>query len=217
MSPLVLVVGASRGIGLELVSQYAAEGWIVHATTRSLHNPGALGEIPEDVTIHQMDVRSADDLEALKASLGETPVDVLIHNAGVNRGVSRADMMAINAEPPIRIAEALLENVVSSTQRRIALITSQMGSRGRTNGGLDDYGESKAALNDAFRQRAPTWGERGACAVVIHPGWVRTDMGGSSAALSVEESASGIRQLMADLTPEMHGRFWTWDGREHDW
>lgn len=167
--------------------------------------------------MHQMDVRAAGDLEALRASLGDAPVDVLIHNAGVNRGVSRSDMMAINAEPPIRIAEALLENVVSSKQRKIALITSQMGSRGRAKGGLGDYGDSKAALNDEFRKRAPAWRERGARAVVIHPGWVRTDMGGSSAVISVEESASGIRKLMADLTNEMHGRFWTWDGREHDW
>jgi len=217
MTSTALIIGASRGIGLELAKQYASEGWAIHATTRSLDTPGDLGEIPGDLTVHQMDVRSAEDLQALQASLGDSPVDVLIHNAGVNRGVSRTEMMAINAEPPVHIAEALLDNVASSAQRNIGLISSQMGSRGRTKGSLGDYGDSKAALNDEFRRRAPAWRERGIRAVVIHPGWVRTDMGGSSATISVEESASGIRQLMAGLTPEMHGRFWTWDGREHDW
>jgi NAD(P)-dependent dehydrogenase (short-subunit alcohol dehydrogenase family) len=125
--------------------------------------------------------------------------------------------MAVNAEAPIRVAEALLDNVVASNQRKIALITSQLGARRGRTGSLGDYGDSKAALNDAFRLRAPGWAERGIRAIVIHPGWVSTDMGGSSAPVSVSESAAGIRRLMGGLTTEMHGGFWTWDGREHEW
>ena len=77
--------------------------------------------------------------------------------------------------------------------------------------------ELKAALNDEFRRRAAEWGRQGVLAVVIHPGWVRTDMGGASADLSVAESTSGVRALLAELTIDQHGRFWTWDGREHPW
>lgn len=212
-----LVVGASRGIGLELARQYAEAGWIVHATTRSLERPGDLGEIAGNVTLHQLEVRSADDLGRLQQDLGASSVDVLIHSAGVYRNTPREVIMAVNAEAPIRITEALLPNVAASDQRKIGILTSQLGSRrGRTES-LGDYGESKAALNDSFRQRAQAWEDGGVNAIVIHPGWVSTDMGGAGAPVSVFDSASGIRSLMAGLTPEMHGRFWTWDGREHPW
>ena len=96
-------------------------------------------------------------------------------------------------------------------------MTSQMGSRGRRKGSLGDYGDSKAALNDEFRARAPAWLAAGVVAVVIHPGWVQTDMGGPGAAITVQESASGIIQVMDGLTPNDHGKFLTWDGREHPW
>ncbi|MDH5372454.1 MAG: hypothetical protein OEX97_05885, partial [Acidimicrobiia bacterium] len=82
---------------------------------------------------------------------------------------------------------------------------------------LGDYGDSKAALNDEFRKRADDWAKLGILAVVVHPGWVRTDMGGPSAPLSIEESADGIASLIERMGTEHHGRFWTWDGREHDW
>ncbi len=217
MSSTCLIIGASRGIGLELVTQYAADGWAVHATTRSVHQPGPLGEVAGAVTLHQMDVRSDADLAALQLALDRTPVDLLIHSAGVYRNTPREVIMAVNAEAPIRVAEALLDNVAASSQRKIALITSQLGARRGRTGSLGDYGDSKAALNDAFRLRAPGWAKRGIRAIVIHPGWVSTDMGGSSAPVSVSESAAGIRRLMGGLTTRMHGGFWTWDGREHEW
>jgi len=72
-------------------------------------------------------------------------------------------------------------------------------------------------LNDKFRALAPDWARTGIVGIVMHPGWVRTDMGGPGASLSPQESAAGIRNVIAGLRPEHHGRFWTWDGREHDW
>lgn len=212
-----LIIGASRGIGLELVAQYADAGWRVHGTTRSVDRPGPLASIAGDVTLHQLEVRSDEDLQRLRESLTDTPIDVLIHSAGVYRNTPRDEIMAVNAVAPIRIAEALLDNVAASKLRRLALITSQLGARRGRSGTLGDYGDSKAALNDAFRARAPDWETRGIRAIVIHPGWVSTDMGGSSAPVSVQESASGIRRVMDSLTDEMHGRFWTWDGHEHAW
>ncbi len=217
MTNTALIVGASRGIGLELVTQYADAGWHVHGTTRSIDRPGQLASIAGDVTLHQLEVRSEEDLNRLRESLSDIPIDVLIHSAGVYRKTPRDEIMAVNAVAPIRITEALLGNVAASELRRLALITSQLGARRGRTGSLGDYGDSKAALNDAFRARAPDWAAQGIRAIVIHPGWVSTDMGGASAPVSVQDSASGIRRVMDSLTAEMHGRFWTWDGREHDW
>ncbi len=212
-----LIVGASRGIGLELARQYSEAGWIVHATTRSPEQLGALGEISGNITLHQLEVTSADDLHRLQQELDTSPIDVLIHGAGVYQNTPRDVIMAVNAKAPIRVVEALKANVATSDQRKIGILTSQLGARRGRTGSLGDYGDSKAALNDSFRQQAQAWEDEGVHAIVIHPGWVSTDMGGAGAPVSVFDSASGIRRLMAGLTPEMHGRFWTWDGREHPW
>ncbi len=213
----VLVVGASRGIGLELSAQYLAAGWSVRATTRTPQRPGALGQIGLGLVIHGLDVRSGADLTGLRTALDGVALDVLIHNAGVYHGVSAREMHEVNAVAPIRVADALIDRVAASGRGRIVLMTSQMGARRGASGSLGAYGDSKAALNDAFRRRASDWGRRGVVAIVMHPGWVRTDMGGASAPLGVAESVAGIRAVVDGLSADHHGRFWTWDGREHPW
>ena len=216
--PTAAIIGASRGIGLGLARQYAAAGWRVHATTRTPEHPGALREIRGDVHIHELEVTDRAQQRALGAALAGEAVDVLIHNAGVYGTWMRAAAVnRINAEAPIQVAEALMDAVLRSEQKKIALISSQVGARRGSRRSLGTYGDSKAALNDRFRAVEQDWRAAGCLAVVIHPGWVRTDMGGSAASLSVEESARGIRQVMADLDESRHGRFWTWDGREHPW
>ena len=218
MAGTVMVIGASRGIGLELTRQYAADGWRVHATTRTPDRPGALGRFAGDVVLHELDVRRADQTAALAAAVASESIDLLIHNAGVmDRGLNVDEVMAINAEAPIRVTETLLDAVRRGREKKIVLMTSQLGARYGSNRRLGTYGESKAVLNDRFRQLAPAWGAEGLIAIVMHPGWVRTDMGGRSATLSVEESVSGVRSVIAGLTAAEHGRFWTWDGREHPW
>jgi NAD(P)-dependent dehydrogenase (short-subunit alcohol dehydrogenase family) len=211
----VLIVGASRGIGLELARQYLAEGWEVHATTRTPDQPGRLAELAGDLRIHPLDVR--DDAQLASLSRSVAALDVVIHNAGVGQETSRAEMMAVNAEAPIRTVEALLGAGAISEGGKVVLVTSQLGARRGREGSLGDYGDSKAALNDEFRRRAADWAAQGLIAIVLHPGWVRTDMGGRSAMLGVEESVAAIRKLIAGLTVTHHGRFWTWDGREHPW
>lgn len=211
----VLVVGASRGIGAELVRQYLAAGHPVHATVRDPSSPGQLaGE--DEVSLHRLDVRDAAQTKALAAELAGAGLAIVIHNAGVNR-TSRAEMMEVNAVAPIRVIESLLDAEAIADGGVVAIMTSQMGSRGGRADSLGTYGDSKAALNDEFRTRADAWAARGVIAVVVHPGWVQTDMGGASAPLTVEESVDGVRSLLAGLTSDHHGRFWTWDAREHPW
>lgn len=213
----VLVVGASRGIGAELVRQYLAEGRRVHATVRDVASPGDLAAIDGDLILHQLDVRDRARAAELAAELADTRLALAIHNAGINRGYSAADLLEVNAAAPIHLVEELLTAGAVAPGGVVAIMTSQMGARQGGTGSLGDYGESKAALNDEFRRRAPAWGEYDVIAVVVHPGWVRTDMGGDSAPLSVAESVSGMRDLFAGLSDSDHGRFWTWDGREHPW
>jgi NAD(P)-dependent dehydrogenase (short-subunit alcohol dehydrogenase family) len=167
------------------------------------------------VHLHPLDVRDPRQISALADSVSD--LDVFIHNAGVGRGTPRAEMMSINAQAPIQLTEGLLAAQAITPGGKVVLVTSQLGSRHGRKGKLGDYGDSKAALNDEFRQRAPGWASRGIVAVVLHPGWVRTDMGGPSATLSVEESAAGILDVVAGMAPADHGRFLTWDGREHPW
>ena len=216
--PTVAIVGASRGIGLGLVERYAAEGWRVHATTRTPESPGAIGEVAGDVHICGLEVTDPAQQQAFRDALGDEAIDVLIHNAGVyGDGMSAAAVHRINAEAPIETAELLMDAVMRSGQRKIALITSTMGARRGSRRSLGNYGESKAALNDRFRALEESWRGRGCLAVVIHPGWVRTDMGGPRATVSVDESARGISGVMASLDESRHGRFWTWEGQEHPW
>jgi NAD(P)-dependent dehydrogenase (short-subunit alcohol dehydrogenase family) len=131
--------------------------------------------------------------------------------------MSRQEVMAINADAPIAVAQALLGAVKRGNEKKIVLLTSQLGARYGSKRSLGIYGDSKAALNDKFRALAPAWGREGLIAIVIHPGWRCTDMGRSGAPLSVEESVRRMRQLIARLTAAEHGRFWTWNGREHPW
>jgi NAD(P)-dependent dehydrogenase (short-subunit alcohol dehydrogenase family) len=210
----VLIIGASRGIGAELVRQYLAAGDSVHATVRDPSNPGELAGLAGELTLHRLDVRNRDDLSELAGAV--SALDIVIHNAGIKHG-TREGIMEVNAEAPITVVEALLDGGALRQDGVIAIMTSQMGARKGKKGSLGDYGDSKEVLNNEFRARADAWRDRGALAIVVHPGWVRTDMGGSSAPLSVEESAYGVRDLIANLTPDQHGRFWTWDAREHPW
>jgi NAD(P)-dependent dehydrogenase (short-subunit alcohol dehydrogenase family) len=216
--PTVMIIGASRGIGLELARQYAAAGWRVHATTRTPAQPGVLGAIGGEVVVHALDVRHASQIATLAQAVATEGIDVLIHSAGVaGRGMDAEEVRRINTDAPLRVAQALLPAITRSREKKLVLVTSQLGARRGYRGSLGLYGDSKAALNDAFRAQAPAWGRSGLIAIVMHPGWVRTDMGGAGASLSVEESVRGMRQLIARLTPADHGRFWTWEGREHPW
>ncbi len=218
-----MIIGASRGIGLELARQYAGAGWQVHATTRTPERPGKLGDLAGDVTLYALDVCSDPQIATLAADLGDRPIDVLIHNAGVigSRGdgdeATRAETFRINSEAPILVTTALIDNVAASEQKKIALMSSVQGS-GRLGGkGGYLYGDSKGLLNAKFREAEPEWRARGITAVALHPGYVRTDMTGMLATISPKKSVRGIRRVLDELRPEDSGRFVDYKGKTVSW
>ena len=216
--PTIAIIGTSRGIGLELLRTYAGAGWTVHASVRDKNAPGLAGDVGGDVHLHSLEVTNRPQLEALADKLGDTPLDILIHNAAViGKGMEREQVRAINTDAPIHVAERLLPNVAASVQKKLVLLTSQMGARQGRTGSLGVYGDSKAALNDAFRERTDAWANQGVTSTVIHPGWVRTDMGGPRANVSTRESVDGIRAVLEGLSAEQSGQFLTWEGRQHPW
>jgi NAD(P)-dependent dehydrogenase (short-subunit alcohol dehydrogenase family) len=157
------------------------------------------------------------------------PVDVLLNNAGVYGGqrqglqdMDYADWLRtfeINTLAPLRLAASLLPNLLQAQQPRIVTVSSQMGAFNVAGmgTGLYAYRSSKAAVSKVMQTLAEELKADGVIVCVVHPGWVRTDMGGAQATLSVEESGGGLFRLIEALTPEQSGRFWRWDGSEHPW
>jgi NAD(P)-dependent dehydrogenase (short-subunit alcohol dehydrogenase family) len=219
----VLVVGASRGIGLELVRQYRAEAARVTATARDdagLARLQALG-----ARALRLDVADAVSVSGLAWQIDGEAFDTVIHGAGVY-GPHSAGL-----EPPTRAEfDAVMQtNVLGAMQvlpqladalapgARVAVISSRMGAIGpRSAGGGWLYRASKAALNSVLKDVSLAWAGRAIC-VALHPGWVRTDMGGDGADLSVERSAADLRATLARLTPADNGRFLNHDGQPLAW
>lgn len=225
----VVISGANRGIGLELTRRFAANGRQVFAGCRNPDQAGQLSELAKsaDIKIRVLDVTSAGDVEALRAELDGQTVDVLVNNAGImgsqRQTVSDMDYDAwrqafeVNTLAPFRLATALRPSISRSSNPRIVTISSQMGSLNRKSKGSFAYRSSKAAVNKVMQVLAAELEAEGIIVCPVHPGWVRTDMGGPEAEISVDESADGLFSLINNLTEEQSGRFWTWNGDEHEW
>ncbi|HEX8625395.1 MAG TPA: SDR family oxidoreductase [Allosphingosinicella sp.] len=221
--PRVLITGAGRGIGLELARQYAADGWDVAATVRQPEQAAALAEL--GVRVETLDMRDLAAVAAFPQRLGGEPLDLFVANAGISRAKwirSREDAEAwqevhlVNAVAPTLLAEVLLP-LVERAGGRMAAISSRMGSIDDSSGGYIGYRASKAALNAAWRALALGWRERPVTLVLLHPGWVKTDMGGPQAPLPVEESVAGMRRVIAGLPRSESGAFVDYRGAPVPW
>lgn len=225
--PTVLITGANRGLGLEFARQYAADGWRVHACCRAPADAAALRALGDAVTVHALDVTDATAVARLSRDLKGAAIDLLINNAGVygrKQSLGRIDaaewarVMVTNALAPVAVTEALLPNLEAAKGARVALLTSRMGSiADNTSGGAYAYRASKAALNAAGRSLALDLAGRGIVVVLLHPGWVRTDMGGAGGQIDASESVAGLRGVIARAGQAESGRFFAYDGREIPW
>lgn len=219
----VLVAGASRGIGREFVRQFAADGWQVIAGVRT---PGA-DAFDEGVRVLTMDVTRAADVDAAAASQGDAPLDLLIIVAG-QTGTRSQDfaapedaefdtVMRTNVLGPMRLIEAFAPRIATA-RGAIAVLSSAMGSIGGSQHGGDlIYRVSKAAVNMVVHNANLQYSPQGLRIVSLHPGWVRTDMGGSNAEVSPEDSVAGMRRVIADLSDEDSGQFLDFQGKQLPW
>ena len=215
----VLVTGASRGLGRALAELYAAAGFRVIACMR------------QAITgVEALDVADAGSIAALAERLKGQPIDIVVNNAAVRGDTGGLDtletddfleVMRVNALAPLLLARALRPNLLAGTRRVLVNIGSRAGSLAE--GTIDDedgdyaYRCSKAALNMATVKLAQDFRRDGIAVISLHPGWVRTDMGGVEAAVDVAESAAGLKALIDATTLAETGSFRAYDGRTVAW
>jgi len=220
-----LITGAGRGIGLEMARQLKARGDEVIGTVRDEAKSGALTDVGARVEL--VDVAEPAAIDALGERMRGQAIDVLVNNAGIGRfGGAVKDLtaeemhryMAVNAIGPILVVRALLASLRAGGAKKIASITSLMGSiADNGSGGAYGYRSSKAALNMLNASLSLELKREGFTCLVLNPGWVQTDMGGARAQLTPAESVAGILRVVAALTPAQAGGFYDWNGAPHPW
>jgi NAD(P)-dependent dehydrogenase (short-subunit alcohol dehydrogenase family) len=227
----ILVTGANRGLGFGLVKALAARGDRVLAACREPERASALQALPfasrKDIEIYRMDITDGASVAAARALVGDRPVHGLIANAGVigPQRQSTLDMdfdgfldtLAANTLGPLRLVQTFLPNLRAAERPKILAITSDMGSFASAGTDRVAYRVSKAALNRVMQMLARDLEPEGIAVGLVHPGWVRTDMGGPMAELSVDESVSAVLRVFDALSVETTGRFVDHDGTEIAW
>lgn len=231
----ILITGANRGVGFELVKQYIQSGNVqVFATCRT---PGTATDLnalaqqnPDSLTIIQLEINDSESIDAsVKAVEQHTDaLDVLINNAGIypkdeSRDLGKlvaedvAHVVTTNSVSPLMVTQAYRHLLKKGNNPRVVMISSQMGSLTNAGSGAYAYRMSKASMNMAARLLANDSQMSGITTITTHPGWVQTDMGGSSASITPYESASGLIKLINGLNRSDNGKFYRWDGTEHVW
>ncbi|PAU39330.1 short-chain dehydrogenase [Vibrio coralliilyticus] len=223
----VLITGANRGIGLSLVKNYLAQGWQVHATYRSEKSSQDLLELEGDnLTCHPLDVT---DYQGLSEFANALPaLDVLLNNAGYygpkGYGFGNTDIdewrkvFEINTIAPLKLVEALFPNLQRGQLKKIACLSSKVGSMTEnTSGGGYIYRSSKAALNSVVKSLSNDLSSQGFTVLALHPGWVQTEMGGPNALIDTQTSAAGLVEVIESADISRSGEFINYDGTALPW
>ena len=226
--PTVLITGANRGLGLEFARQYAGEGWRVIATCRDPENAIELTRLEGKIEIYALDIGDHGQILSLANSLRKKAIDLLLNNAGIFDPCPSKlgdieyntweDFMHINVMSPFMVCESFRDHVAASNLKKIAIMSSKMGSiDDNSSGGSYVYRSTKAALNAVMKSLSVDLGPRGISVAILHPGWVRTDMGGPNGLIDAPESVNGLRQVIKGLNLKNSGRFYNYDGSEIPW
>jgi NAD(P)-dependent dehydrogenase (short-subunit alcohol dehydrogenase family) len=231
MMPTALIVGSSRGLGLEFVRQYHRAGWRVLAACRDPATASVLNELASrgpGIEVVACDVTDGTSVTSLARGMADRSIDHLILNAGIPgpRDYTTAnfdeqawiEVMRTNTIAPLRFAGSFVDHVQRSEKKLMAFISSRLGSMAEnSSGGHYIYGSSKAALNRVVKSLAIELKPRGITCIVLTPGWVKTDMGGDQAPLTAETSVKGMLEVLNRVTLEDAGHFYQYDGREIPW
>lgn len=230
--PSIVITGANRGLGLEFCRQYAQANWRVFACCRQPDKAEALQQLADEypaVSLHTADMADFASLDRLAAALSAEAIDVLLCNAGIYpdtkaNGLGALDYAAwqagftVNSLAPVKLVEVLLPQLQRSQRRLIVAISSLMGSMAdNTSGSALIYRSSKAALNAAMKSLALDLAGIGIGVLILHPGWVKTDMGGPNAPTLAADSIAGMRAVIDAYTPADSGRFLNVRGHNVPW
>jgi NAD(P)-dependent dehydrogenase (short-subunit alcohol dehydrogenase family) len=228
----VLITGANRGIGFEMTKLYAAAGNRVLACCRApakAEKLGALAAQQKSVVPLAVEIARAESVEALRKEVGDQAIDILINNAGQAGPPFQKQSLAnmdyegwldtfnVNTLAPFRMLQAFRSNLAAGKDPKAITITSQMGAIGLDMIAMYAYCSSKAAVNKVMRMASFELKKEGITVALIHPGYVRTDMGGPNAEIDPDESARGIVDTIAKLTLAETGCFKKWNGETHVW
>ena len=223
--PSIFITGTSRGLGLEFVRQYAAAGWSVTAACRDPSKAPELAEL--GVETIALDLADAESVHRAADSLRGRSFEILLNNAGVyGEGqqfgrLSEAEwerVMLVNAIAPLKLTEAFLPHLLAGQKKLIVFLTSKMGSiADNSSGGAYIYRSSKAALNAAVKSLSIDLAPRGVTTLLMHPGWVQTDMGGPNALVSPGDSIAGMRRQIDAVEPGQPLKFLDYTGAPLPW
>ena len=222
----ILIIGANRGLGLEFAKQYSELGHHIFATTRDKSKSDQL-VATANTTVLELDLNEDKSIDRFIDEMSSIKIDILIHNSGIFRDEQLSEdlkidawmnEMRINAITPIIVARKLKQNVLEGKDKKIIFISSQMGSiDDNYSGRFYFYRSSKSALNSAAKSLAIDWKDKNISVLMLHPGWVKTDMGGESAKLEIPDSIQRMIQVISDLNLETSGSFVNYEGNKLEW
>ena len=224
----VLITGANRGLGLEFVKQYALDNYEVIACTRKINKKDGLHRLQasfENISIHTLDVENFLSIDQFAKTL-KKPIDILINNAGLYPNSSFdhinyetwLNAFKINTLAAFKMVKAFIPHLKKGELKKIASLTSKMGSIDDNSGGGEYlYRSSKTALNMVMKSLSIDLKPHDMSLITLHPGWVRTDMGGPNGLIDVDESVTGMKRQIYKLSIKTSGQFIAYDGKKIPW
>ena len=227
----VLITGANRGLGFGFVKSFLAKNMNVICTTRNISGSKELLECkknyPDNLEILELDLLEKKSENILSDLLSDKPIDIFINNAGVGNSNQRfgvvsskpwLDVLKVNLIAPLTLTQSIIENIKKGSEKKIYFLSSQLGSIGdNTSGGMYIYRSSKTALNQVVKSLSVDLKPMGITVISLHPGWVKTDMGGPNAPVQIDESIKGMMQVIDKTDIRDTGRFLNYDGKELPW
>ena len=228
----ILVTGANRGLGLGLVKKFLKNNEKVICTTRNISKSKELilckEKYNDNLEICELDLLDKDSPNILSNFLGDETIDLFINNAGVIghsaqhfKSVSLnhwLEVLKVNLIAPLLITQSIIKNIEKSSERKIYFISSKVGSiEDNKSGGMYIYRSSKTALNQVVKSLSIDLKPLGISVISLHPGWVRTEMGGPNALISVEESVNGMVDVISNTSMINSGQFINYDGTRLPW